>query len=99
MGGCDYVVVCMDGSFTQRGEPACMDKWSRAQIALRCGADAVFELPALWALQPADGFARGGVAVLGGLGCDLLFGLGGAALLIAAAFVFRSLRKKEGGAQ
>ncbi|MDY5219190.1 MAG: nucleotidyltransferase family protein [Eubacteriales bacterium] len=72
MGNCDYVVVCMDGSFTQRGEPACMDKWARARIALRCGADAVFELPALWALQPADGFARGGVAVLGGLGCDLL---------------------------
>ena len=72
MGNCDYIVVCMDGSFTQRGEPACMDKWTRAQIALRCGADAVFELPALWALQPADGFARGGVAVLGGLGCDLL---------------------------
>lgn len=72
MGNCDYVVVCMDGSFTQRGEPACMDKWSRARIALNCGADAVFELPALWALQPADGFARGGVAVLGGLGCDVL---------------------------
>ena len=72
MGNCDYVVVCMDGSFTQRGEPACMDKWARARIALNCGADAVFELPALWALQPADGFARGGVAVLGGLGCDVL---------------------------
>ena len=72
MGGCDYVVVCMDGSFTQRGEPACMDKWARARIALNCGTDAVFELPALWALQPADGFARGGVAVLGGLGCDVL---------------------------
>lgn len=72
MGNCDYIVVCMDGSFTQRGEPACMDKWARARIALNCGADAVFELPALWALQPADGFARGGVAVLGGLGCDLL---------------------------
>ena len=71
-GNCDYVVVCMDGSFTQRGEPACMDKWARARLALECGADAVFELPALWALQPADGFARGGVAVLGGLGCDLL---------------------------
>ena len=71
-GNCDYVVVCMDGSFTQRGEPACMDKWARARLALKCGADAVFELPALWALQPADGFARGGVAVLGGLGCDLL---------------------------
>ena len=72
MGNCDYIVVCMDGSFTQRGEPACMDKWARARIALNCGAEAVFELPALWALQPADGFARGGVAVLGGLGCDLL---------------------------
>ena len=72
MGNGDYIVVCMDGSFTQRGEPACMDKWARARIALNCGADAVFELPALWALQPADGFARGGVAVLGGLGCDLL---------------------------
>ena len=71
-GNCDFVVVCMDGSFTQRGEPACMDKWARARLALECGADAVFELPALWALQPADGFARGGVAVLGGLGCDLL---------------------------
>ena len=71
-GNCDFVVVCMDGSFTQRGEPACMDKWARARLALKCGADAVFELPALWALQPADGFARGGVAVLGGLGCDLL---------------------------
>ena len=71
-GNCDFVVVCMDGSFTQRGEPACMDKWARARLALECGADAVFELPALWALQPADGFARGGVAVLGRLGCDLL---------------------------
>ena len=71
-GNCDFVVVCMDGSFTQRGEPACMDKCARARIALKCGADAVFELPALWALQPADGFARGGVAVLGGLGCDVL---------------------------
>ncbi len=70
--GCDYVVVCMGGSFTQRGEAACMDKWARARVALECGADAVFELPALWVLQPADGFARGGVAVLGGLGCDLL---------------------------
>ena len=67
-GNCDFIVVCMDGSFTQRGEPACMDKWTRARISLKCGADAVFELPALWALQPADGFARGGVAVLGGLG-------------------------------
>jgi len=70
--GCDYVVVCMDGSYTQRGEAACLDKWTRARAALNCGADAVFELPALWAVNTADNFARGGVAILGGLGCDFL---------------------------
>lgn len=70
--GCDYVVVCMDGSYTQRGEAACLDKWTRARAALNCGANAVFELPALWAVNTADAFARGGVAVLGGLGCDCL---------------------------
>lgn len=72
LSGCDWVVVCMVGSFTQRGEAACLDKWARARAALLCGADAVFELPALWALQSADGFARGGVGILGGLGCDVL---------------------------
>lgn len=70
--GCDFVVVCMAGSYTQRGEAACMDKWARARAALACGADAIFELPALWAVRTADHFARGGVAILGGLGCDAL---------------------------
>ena len=72
LSGCDFVVVCMAGSYTQRGEAACMDKWSRARAALLCGADAVFELPALWAVRSADAFARGGVAILAGLGCDCL---------------------------
>ena len=70
--GCDYVIVCMAGSYTQRGEAACLDKWTRARAALTCGADAVFELPALWAVNTADAFARGGVAILGDLGCDVL---------------------------
>ena len=70
--GCDYVIVCMAGSYVQRGEAACLSKWDRARMALRCGADAVFELPALFAVRTADAFARGGVAVLGGLGADVL---------------------------
>lgn len=70
--GCDYVVACMDGHFTQRGEPTPFSKWSRARMALNSGVDAVFELPALWAVCPADAFARGGVAILGGLGVDAL---------------------------
>ncbi len=70
--GADYVVACMAGSFVQRGEPACLSKWARAEMALRCGADAVFELPALFAVRPADAFALGGVGVLDGLGIDAL---------------------------
>ena len=72
---CDYVVACMDGHFTQRGEPALFSKWNRARMALSCGVDAVFELPALFAVRSADTFAQGGVAILGGLGVDdLAFG-------------------------
>lgn len=70
--GCDGVVVCLAGNFTQRGEAAMFSKWTRARMALLCGADAVFELPALFAVRTADFFARGGVGVLAGLGCDAL---------------------------
>lgn len=70
--GCDFVIVCMDGHFTQRGEPAPFSRWSRARMALSSGADAVFELPTLFAVRTADAFARGGVAILGGLGADAL---------------------------
>ena len=70
--GCDRVVACMSGHFTQRGEPAVFSKWDRARMALACGVDAVFELPALFAVRTADAFARGGVAILDGLGADAL---------------------------
>lgn len=72
MTGCDYVVACMDGHFTQRGEPALYSRWNRARMALSCGVDAVFELPTLYAVRPADAFARGGVEILGRLGADVL---------------------------
>ena len=58
----------MSGNFVQRGEPAAFGKRARARMALLCGADAVFELPAFYALQSADWFACGGVSVLDGLG-------------------------------
>lgn len=70
--GYDWIVVCMGGHFTQRGEPAVLSKWDRGRMALACGADAVFELPALFAVRTADAFARGGVGILNGLGVDAL---------------------------
>ncbi len=72
LSGCDAVVAVMSGNFVQRGEPAAFDKWARARMALQCGVDAVFELPAFYALQSADWFAWGGVATLNGLGADCL---------------------------
>lgn len=41
-------IVAMSGNFVQRGEPAIVDKWTRAEMALRNGADLVVELPFWW---------------------------------------------------
>jgi predicted nucleotidyltransferase len=72
MTGADYIVCVMSGHFVQRGEAAIFDKWTRAACALMGGADAVIELPLLYAVQSAEGFARGGVAVLDALGADAI---------------------------
>lgn len=69
------LVVAMSGNFLQRGEPACLDKWTRAAEALRNGADLVVEVPIAACMQPADRFAAGGVKALSSLGVtDLFFG-------------------------
>ena len=60
----DYIVCVMSGPFVQRGDAAVCDKWSRAQMALQNGADLVLELPAAFAVRPAQDFAFGGVALL-----------------------------------
>ena len=64
----DAVIVIMSGAFTQRGEAAILDKWTRAEMALKNGADMVIELPCLFALREARGFAEGGVQLLSRLG-------------------------------
>lgn len=64
----DYIVCVMSGPFVQRGDAAVCDKWSRAQMALQNGADLVLELPAAFAVRPAQDFAFGGAALLNGLG-------------------------------
>ena len=66
--GADYVIVVLSGSFVQRGAPAFIDKYTRAQMALRAGADLVIELPALFSCGSAEDFAGAGVAILDQLG-------------------------------
>lgn len=60
----DYVIIAMSGNFVQRGAPALMEKYSRAEMALGCGADLVLELPVLFATASAEMFAAGGVGLL-----------------------------------
>ncbi|MCI9143493.1 MAG: nucleotidyltransferase family protein, partial [Lachnospiraceae bacterium] len=66
--GADYTVVVMSGNFVQRGAPALLDKHTRAEMALRGGADLVLELPTLCAVSSAEYFAAGAVALLDKLG-------------------------------
>ena len=69
------VVCAMSGPFTQRGEAAIVSKYARAEMAVRCGADLVVELPVQWAVSSAESFARGGVQILHALGVThLAFG-------------------------
>ena len=60
----DYVIVVMSGNYVQRGAPTILDKYSRAQMALSCGADLVLELPSCFATASAEYFAYGGVSIL-----------------------------------
>ena len=73
--GQDCGIVClMSGNFVQRGMPAVFDKSLRAEAALYSGADLVLELPVTYALSSAEGFAEGGVAILGDFCHGLCFG-------------------------
>lgn len=74
--GADYTVVVMSGNFTQRGEAAILDKWTRSRLAVENGADLVLELPFAYAVNSAEYFARGGVGILEALGCVTHIGFG-----------------------
>lgn len=62
--GAEHCIVILSGNFLQRGEAACLDKFTRAKCALRCGADLVFELPVPFATATAPIFAKSGVSLL-----------------------------------
>lgn len=63
----DYIIVVMSGDYVQRGTPALLPKHVRTEMALRCGADLVLELPVQISSASAEFFARGGVSLLDNL--------------------------------
>lgn len=66
--GADYVIIAMSGDYVQRGTPALLPKHTRAEMALKCGADLVLELPVSVSTASAELFAKGGVQLLENLG-------------------------------
>lgn len=62
--GCDALLCIMSGSFTQRGEMCILDKFTRAKHAILGGADCVIQLPATFAVAPAEIFAKGAIKIL-----------------------------------
>lgn len=64
----DYVIAVMSGDYVQRGTPACVQKHTRAHMALVSGVDLVLELPIIYATGSAEIFAEGTVSILDKLG-------------------------------
>lgn len=62
--GADVCVSVISGNFTQRGEIALLDKWTRAEMAVRNGVNLVVEMPTVFACSNAGYFAEAGVEIL-----------------------------------
>lgn len=65
---CHGIVCLMSGNFMQRGIPALIDKWKRAEIAIKSGADLVIELPSIFSVASAEFFAKGAIDILDSIG-------------------------------
>lgn len=66
----DFIVVVLSGNFTQRGEASIVDKYVRAKWAIQSGADAVIELPTVFATATAEIFADGAIKLINSVNCE-----------------------------
>ena len=68
------IILVLSGWITERGDLSLIDKFKKAEIALKYGVDLVVELPFKF-IQSADYFAKGSIEILNTLGCDtIIFG-------------------------
>ena len=66
--GYEMIVCVMSGNTVQRGEFAIADKYARAEMAIKCGADLVVELPYPYSSSGAEFFASAAVKILNAAG-------------------------------
>lgn len=102
------IIIIMSGDYVQRGEPAVFSKHLRANCALSCGADIIFELPAPFAFASAEYFATAALSALyeTGLVDTLCFGAedeepalfsGAADILLEEPDTYRNILKEQLG--
>ena len=74
----EYIIGFMSGSFVQRGEPAIIDKFTRARLAIENGCDLILEMPQVISLQSSKEFSYGSISILNKIDIDnLSFGIEG----------------------
>ena len=70
------IVCLMSGDFVQRGTPAFLSKHTRAKHAINAGANAILELPVIYATSNAENFALGAIKIFKALGIkQIAFGI------------------------
>ena len=65
--GADSCIALISGNFTQRGQTSLIDKWQKAELALKNGVDLVLELPVIYSISSAENFANGAITLLNNL--------------------------------
>ena len=71
-----YMLGLMSGNFSQRSEPCILDKYTRSEIAIKNGMDAVINLPTAFCVNNAEIFALASIKILNNIKVDYLaFGM------------------------
>lgn len=67
------IIGVISTTFTERGIPSYLDKYTKTKLCLDYGIDLVIELPFPFASQSADYFAKGAISILSLLGVQELY--------------------------
>lgn len=65
--GAEFSICIMSGNFVQRGNTSIVNKWIKAEMALKNGIDLVLELPTVYSISSAENFAEGAIKLLNSL--------------------------------
>ena len=72
----DCTVCILNGNFTERGNVSLINKWAKAEMALKNGIDLIIELPTIYGISSAENFAYGALKILNSFKCDTAISFG-----------------------